>query len=235
MSSDDSNIPRPILIRHMSESCLSSSPESSRDPSLSIPSSELHARASSSSLGQSTTSTTNVTFAPLPVVEKKKRRHPSFQYGVGTRSLILRHRHTTPLFDNAVENRPLPRPHSPVRITETEVRGDEDNDTRSDEPVLALGRLMKGVWRRVSSKPGRDSAQTEKIRDVPSTRQPHAFHHGKEGSAILTDDHVEEEGRVWEEEISEEFQKRFKREEPKLLDEGADGVIPQMMSTVQAL
>ncbi|KAF7986602.1 hypothetical protein HWV62_26384 [Athelia sp. TMB] len=110
-----------------------------------------------------------ISFAPLPVIAPRKRKN-SIKLGVAARSAIMSRRRAQQAAERAGEELPPdPTPVVQVRVRATSgdlwqdrartprsVRmgpEDGDEDELPEDPFVAMGRVLKGVWRRVASPP----------------------------------------------------------------------------------
>ncbi|TFK54687.1 hypothetical protein OE88DRAFT_1731999 [Heliocybe sulcata] len=244
MSADESNPSHSLLCIeekfHSFPASPSSSPESSRDPSLSIPSTELHTARSLPSLPTHSNGST-VKFAPLPVAEKPRSRHPSFQYGVGSRSQILRNRRLMQEMQAAAER------GETIYVTdggETVTVSTISSPTKEEDPVIVLGRRMadvsRSLWRKVARKhevvSPVDSEQNVDNEAAVEVKQVHLIHQSPRERHPDTQEKVEE-GRAWEEEIDLELYRRLSiiRSEESEGGVNSDSEIPDEKSQVQAL
>ncbi|KAF9652891.1 hypothetical protein BDM02DRAFT_2389943 [Thelephora ganbajun] len=88
--------------------------------------------------------TPSVKFAPLPEIERSKKRKHSHRLGVAARSQMLARRKQM-MRDNEDPDRP------PKHLW-----GSDDDDDDGEDPLITLGNMVKlasiGIWRKVASK-----------------------------------------------------------------------------------
>ncbi|PBK78821.1 uncharacterized protein ARMOST_15660 [Armillaria ostoyae] len=191
-------------------SSLSSSPTATGGMTIPSPSPKgiLDIRNRSASLPSSTTSlpTTamNVKFAPLPELAPRRRRSTA-PLGVAARSQLMRRRRGMHGED------PPPVPSGNGMWTETELEdharriASEEQDRRDQEdfedPFLALGKMMKGAWKKMSNSSGSNRAKTSKAVVVSGMTDSMPQQEPRTSNLIVREDSEAEQGGVWEEEI----------------------------------
>ncbi|KAJ7193860.1 hypothetical protein GGX14DRAFT_587932 [Mycena pura] len=145
------------------------------------------------------TGSLNVRFAPLPQIAPRKRRSTT-PLGIASRSAMMRRRRAgTPGYDMNGDPLPPPPAWTPEEI---ERHAREREREREEDPLLTLGKMVKGVWRRVNNK-----------KPAPGDEEKA----GARGAVIVAERIVlaplpadnaasgEEQGGVWEEEVSDRF------------------------------
>ncbi|KAI0053950.1 hypothetical protein FA95DRAFT_18288 [Auriscalpium vulgare] len=179
-----------------------SSSISSDEPSISNQTSDVHILRSSNSLPNY--SALAVKFAPLPVIEPRKRKS-NVQLGIAARSRMIQQRRATA----------GPYTHDPPPPLWNEPPHRQEMD-EEDDPFEVLGKFVvgkgKSLWRRVSQKgaaadedhketadaTSEKAAETTKPSRRPTTENASILRHARPRSMSLDDDM---EGRVWEEEV----------------------------------
>ncbi|KAK0196524.1 hypothetical protein F5146DRAFT_1129305 [Armillaria mellea] len=191
-------------------SSLNSSPTATGGMTIPSPSPKgiLDIRNRSASLPSSTTSlpTTamNVKFAPLPELAPRRRRSTA-PLGVAARSQLMRRRRGMHGED------PPPVPSGNGMWTETELEdharriASEAQDRRDQEdfedPFLALGKMMKGAWKKMSNSSGSTRAKTSRAVVVSGMTDSMPQQEPRTSNLIVREDSEAEQGGVWEEEI----------------------------------
>jgi len=163
-----------------------------------------------------------ITFAPLPPSEPRKRRSASqLKLGVAARSSMMRQRQLVPVNVNNTDQegprvqeqtqRKGQKGHRPAGSERwqdqafSKAKGRGDRPREPDDPFLAMGRLMKSAWRRVSSpqtsprgRPalGDDGDRLEQCdapEDGPSEEEPEAAREQRYSHINSQTDYVVEE------------------------------------------
>ncbi|KAK0211259.1 hypothetical protein DFS33DRAFT_1298427 [Desarmillaria ectypa] len=191
-------------------SSLSSSPTATGE--MTIPSTSpkgiLDVRNRSASLPPSTTSlpttTMNVKFAPLPEMAPRRRRSTA-PLGVAARSQLMRRRRAM----HGEEAPPIPSGNGMWTETELEEharrtasQGHDRRDTEDfEDPFLALGKMMKGAWKKMSNSSGGNRAKTSRAVVVSGMTNSMPQQEPRTSNLIIREDSEAEQGGVWEEEI----------------------------------
>ncbi|KAF7295604.1 hypothetical protein MIND_01100500 [Mycena indigotica] len=157
------------------------------------------------------TSSLNVKFAPLPQLAPRKRKSNA-PLGIASRATMMRRRRAgTPGYD--MNGDPLP-PTPPMWTDEemqrhaervmAERNGQPIPRDYADDPLLQLGRKMKSAWRKMNNKKS-PSSDTEKGGDVPTVVAERVVLAPLRADNTNNTAATEEEGGVWEEEVSNQF------------------------------
>ncbi|CCL98770.1 uncharacterized protein FIBRA_00775 [Fibroporia radiculosa] len=203
-----------------SSSSLSASADSSVSESTSTSlSATTHLSILRTSASFSSVSQSNITFAPLPTIEPRRRKS-NVQLGVAARSRLLQQRRN--LRDQGIHpgvahlHSPSDLP-PPVPVWHSELDDDYSGDDVEDlgpdpaeEAIAAIGRLVKGasrsLWRRLASKDAarKDrSSSTDETQPITEKGPPSGSSSPDRATASAADTAAQEpqEGRVWEEEV----------------------------------
>ncbi|KAJ7080391.1 hypothetical protein B0H15DRAFT_486103 [Mycena belliarum] len=174
----------------------------------SLPAHTLNRRSSASA------SSLSVSFAPLPQLAPRRRRSAA-PLGIASRAQMMRRRRAgTPGYDQYGD--PLPPPPPPPVWTPEEMArhaqrvAAERARAEADDPFVSLGRMVKGVWRRVNH--GKDAREKDKDKGPgPEREPPGALVVGAVVVAAPGGDGYGDgapssgEGGVWEEEVGSGF------------------------------
>lgn len=165
-------------------------------------------------------SRTNVTFAPLPPIEPRRRKS-SVQLGVAARSRLLHHRrmlreHGIPPTPSNIQALQALEPPPPAPVWDhdlaspaEEIEPDDLGIDPAEQAFAAIGRFVKGASRTLFRRKSRKDGERK---DVP------IVHGVKDSTLDGAQEHIpepcvgNEEGGVWEEEVGGKTWKQLREE-----------------------